>query len=180
MPKSPASSWVATDTTDSCCATHPSGSGDNAGLYGTPPTAGSHSQAARPQRLHVPPVHYATEVPCIADSTWPIGWPKETYNTTQDQVPDSLYQPDGVGPNPNINGNPGGNWNVFCIARHGMAINVGFLDGHAATTQLPDLWKLRWHAEWSVTNPITDGGTPSGTPVPLDAIRNTIKLRYKG
>src|SRR5437879_6099771 len=61
----------------------PSGSGDNAGLYGNPPP-GSHQQAARPQRLHVPPVKNSTQVPVIADSTWPIGWPKETYNTTQE------------------------------------------------------------------------------------------------
>jgi prepilin-type N-terminal cleavage/methylation domain-containing protein/prepilin-type processing-associated H-X9-DG protein len=37
---------------------------------------------------------------------------------------------------------------TFCMARHGRAINIVFLDGHAATTPLEDLWKLRWHNQW--------------------------------
>ncbi len=149
-------------------------SGDNAGLCGDPDPPGSHGQAARPQRLQVPTMKYSTEVPMIADSTWPIGWPKET-----DAVPANLYQPDGPGPNPSINGGASGNWNIFCFARHYMAINVGFVDGHAETVPLPDLWKLRWHAEWNTSVPITDAGTP-GTAVNLTTITTTIKSEYKG
>jgi prepilin-type processing-associated H-X9-DG protein len=33
----------------------------------------------------------------------------------------------------------------FCIARHGRAVNVLFLDGHAARVPLSELWKLQWH-----------------------------------
>jgi len=38
-----------------------------------------------------------------------------------------------------------------CLARHsaGKAINVVFLDGHAATINLPDLWTLQWHKNWN-------------------------------
>ena len=36
----------------------------------------------------------------------------------------------------------------FCMARHGRAVNIVFLDGHAATTALEELWLLRWHNEW--------------------------------
>jgi prepilin-type processing-associated H-X9-DG protein len=37
---------------------------------------------------------------------------------------------------------------VFCMVRHGRAVNVVFLDGHAATTPLEDLWRLKWHNQW--------------------------------
>jgi prepilin-type processing-associated H-X9-DG protein len=147
-----------------------SGSGDNNGLY----AGGSHKQAARKERLHVPPVKSPTEVPIVADSTWPIGWPKEL-----DPPPASLYQPDGGGAGPNINGGPAYNWNIFCIARHGMAVNVAFMDGHASTVQLPDLWLLHWHAEWNVQAPRDDTGAVQPA-VNLTNIRNTIKSEYKG
>ena len=39
----------------------------------------------------------------------------------------------------------------FCIARHGRAINIVFLDGHAKRVPLEDLWKLPWHARWVPT-----------------------------
>jgi prepilin-type processing-associated H-X9-DG protein len=32
----------------------------------------------------------------------------------------------------------------YCIDRHGMAINVAFLDGHAERVPLVGLWKLKW------------------------------------
>jgi prepilin-type processing-associated H-X9-DG protein len=34
----------------------------------------------------------------------------------------------------------------FCMARHGRAVNLLFLDGHAATTHLEELWQLKWSA----------------------------------
>ena len=37
---------------------------------------------------------------------------------------------------------------TVCMARHGRAINIVFLDGHAARTPLEELWKLRWHNKW--------------------------------
>ena len=37
---------------------------------------------------------------------------------------------------------------MVCMARHGRAINIAFLDGHAARTPLEDLWKLRWNNRW--------------------------------
>jgi len=80
-----------------------------------------------------------SQAPIISDGTWPSGWMKET-----DAVPGNLYDP------ANNNGatalSP--NWNRIVIARHGMAINVAFMDGHATTVELPDLWKLKWHYGW--------------------------------
>lgn len=32
----------------------------------------------------------------------------------------------------------------FCIDRHGGAVNVVFLDGHARQVALPELWRLKW------------------------------------
>ena len=53
-----------------------------------------------------------------------------------------------------------------------MAINVGFMDGHATTVSLPDLWTLRWHAEWDSKQ--IPGGYPNG----LTTIARTIKSEY--
>ena len=38
--------------------------------------------------------------------------------------------------------------NNVCIARHGRAVNVAFLDGHARTVPLAELWRLRWNNAW--------------------------------
>jgi hypothetical protein len=103
----------------------------------------------------------STEVPCVVDGIWSNGWPKD-----DELPPDSLYQPAGPGPNMNI----GNNWTRCCIARHGMAVNVGFEDGHASTVQLPDLWRLRWHSKWNLT--IVNANMPQ--------IRAKIKDLYKG
>ena len=35
-----------------------------------------------------------------------------------------------------------------CIARHGRAVNVAFLDGHARTVHLAELWRLKWNNAW--------------------------------
>ena len=39
----------------------------------------------------------------------------------------------------------------FCMARHGRAINVVFLDGHARTVPLAELWKLKWNRRFVPT-----------------------------
>jgi prepilin-type processing-associated H-X9-DG protein len=55
----------------------------------------------------------------------------------------------------------------FCIARHGMAINVAYLDGHAQPVELPDLWRLKWHKAWDAKN------------VNFTAIRADIRKKFK-
>jgi prepilin-type processing-associated H-X9-DG protein len=42
--------------------------------------------------------------------------------------------------------------NSVCIARHGRAVNVAFLDGHARTVPLAELWKLKWNNDWVDTH----------------------------
>jgi prepilin-type processing-associated H-X9-DG protein len=85
-----------------------------------------------------------------------------------------------------INGNQ---WTRIMVARHFMAINVGFLDGHATTVSLPDLWNLKWSGTWDLTSPISgpSGYPPSGSMQHmgsqvsnLPTWRNTILSEYKG
>jgi prepilin-type processing-associated H-X9-DG protein/prepilin-type N-terminal cleavage/methylation domain-containing protein len=77
--------------------------------------------------------------PLFGDSAIPMAWPRDT-----DTPPDNLYAPvPTTGYAPGI-----GHMRAFCMARHGRAINVVFLDGHAQTVPLPDLWKLKWHRQF--------------------------------
>ena len=115
-------------------------------------------QAGDLSRLWVPPLKRTAEVPIMFDSVWPTGWPKEG-----DSVPPSIYAPAGA-PSMNI----GNNMNRVCTARHRMAINVAFMDGHCATVELPDLWNLPWHRKWD------------STKVNFTTIRAGIKAQFKG
>ena len=42
----------------------------------------------------------------------------------------------------------------MCIQRHGKAVNVSFLDGHAETVRLQKLWTLDWYKDWRAPNPL--------------------------
>jgi prepilin-type N-terminal cleavage/methylation domain-containing protein/prepilin-type processing-associated H-X9-DG protein len=75
-----------------------------------------------------------TDVPVVGDSNWVGSWPDNN-----DIVLGGKYQ---TGWTPHANGYFMGR---FVIARHGRAINMGFLDGSARRVELPELWKLRWH-----------------------------------
>jgi prepilin-type N-terminal cleavage/methylation domain-containing protein/prepilin-type processing-associated H-X9-DG protein len=132
-------------------------SGNNATLTAS-------GQAKRADWLWVPPVKSSAEVPCIFDGVWPSAWPKET-----DKVPNNLYADTGAPPALSI----GNNWTRLCVARHYMAINVGFLDGHASTVPLPDLWTLKWHKDWNVDS--IKGTYPGG----LTEVAQRIKALYK-
>jgi prepilin-type N-terminal cleavage/methylation domain-containing protein/prepilin-type processing-associated H-X9-DG protein len=99
-----------------------------------------------------------TFIPVIMDGTWDSAWPKET-----DAPPANLYSPAG-GPPMAI----GNNWTRVCMARHNMAINVSFADGHAETVDLPNLWNLRWHSQWD-TRKFT-----------FNTIKSIIKSEYHG
>ncbi len=70
------------------------------------------------------------EIPLLADGSWVDTWPDsaQTNLTGYD-----VRKGDNTG------------FGRIALARHDRAISVSFGDGHAATTKLPDLWKLRWH-----------------------------------
>ena len=119
------------------------------------------SQAGSKARLLIPPYRFSSETPILSDGIWSTGWPKET-----DAVPDNHYDPARLnGTNMDINYS---NMARICVARHFFALNVGFLDGHAATVPLPELWQLRWHRQWT---------PPTGAT--YDAIKNDLKAKYK-
>ena len=113
---------------------------------------GSSQRERGKNRLHPYPTKNASEVPALADGIWVNGWPKEDESVTG--VP-SLYFSAGPAPGLNI----GNDWRRFVVARHKFAINVAFVDGHAETVDLPDLWKLKWHRSWNL------GNLPSGQSI---------------
>ena len=77
-------------------------------------------------------------VPVLADCIEQLAYPED-----KDQAPANLRRPIPVAGSGEFG--PAGMMSRFCIDRHRMAVNVVFLDAHAATTPLPDLWKLRWN-----------------------------------
>jgi prepilin-type N-terminal cleavage/methylation domain-containing protein/prepilin-type processing-associated H-X9-DG protein len=98
---------------------------------------------------------HPSNTPLFGDAMWIDGWPREAEGPSKD-----LY-----------NGNGSGDMGRFTIARHGGAapgsaarsitsssqlsgaINVAFLDGHANSVRLENLWTLDWHSGW--TTPAT-------------------------
>ena len=82
----------------------------------------------------------STRVPLYADATGPLGFALHGDPPPRSLVPhrpgdQSLYSLS----------------QVFCIPRHGRAINVVFLDGHARTVPLAELWQLKWNNVWAPT-----------------------------
>jgi prepilin-type processing-associated H-X9-DG protein/prepilin-type N-terminal cleavage/methylation domain-containing protein len=110
-------------------------------------------------KFYTPTARPASEIPAFADCTWPNGWPEPN-----NPAPPNL----GDGDRANNGGSLGAAANTmgrFCIARHGKAINICFLDGHAATVLCRDLWSLKWHNNW-VPPAINPPKQASGQPFP--------------
>jgi prepilin-type N-terminal cleavage/methylation domain-containing protein/prepilin-type processing-associated H-X9-DG protein len=74
--------------------------------------------------------------PMIADGGWVDGWPEPT-----DTVPTSAA----------MGGNANG-MQRFTLSRHGLAINVTYMDAHVETVKLDNLWRQRWHMLFTPTN----------------------------
>jgi prepilin-type N-terminal cleavage/methylation domain-containing protein len=82
-----------------------------------------------------------SDTPVFGDSPWVGSWPDD-----QDFFPANL----STGHQRHAYGYFMGR---FCIDRHNYAINVSFMDGSAQTVRLPDLWKLRWHNDFTPGDP---------------------------
>jgi prepilin-type processing-associated H-X9-DG protein len=79
----------------------------------------------------------------LCDGIWADAWPHEV-----DHPPANTFSGMKVS---------GGAENMqrICVKRHmGKHINVIFLDGHATTVNLQDLWTLDWHKDWQAPNPL--------------------------
>jgi len=79
------------------------------------------------------PASQVTRMPLLGDSVWPYAVP-----LSSDAVPANLVDP----------GEGSGGLEGFCINRHRMAVNVLFLDGHAAHIPLAQLWQLQWSEDF--------------------------------
>ncbi len=77
-------------------------------------------------------------IPVFADCDW-----RHVLPTPGDPAPQNLQNPDTVNvttPQP---------MSHLILNRHNKAINVSFMDGHATTTPLRDLWGLYWSKDWT-------------------------------
>ena len=76
---------------------------------------------------HTLPAKDSSNVPAFVDSGWVDAWPYDT------DAPGDLVSASGP------------MMARVCIKRHNKRIsNVSFLDGHAESVLLPNLWKLKW------------------------------------
>ncbi|MCK4999339.1 MAG: type II secretion system protein [Anaerohalosphaera sp.] len=85
------------------------------------------------------------DTPLVADSIWVGSWPYDG-----DKVPNDLTKGDST----HVVGKFMGR---FCIDRHDMKVNIGFVDGHADTVKLEELWTLKWHKSFATNNDIEIG-----------------------
>jgi prepilin-type processing-associated H-X9-DG protein len=90
----------------------------------------------QPNLFLTPPCKDSSRVPLLADSISPVTNPMPT------DPPPYRLRPHSIA------GSGRALANNVCIARHGRAVNVAFLDGHARTVPLPELWKLKWNGVW--------------------------------
>jgi prepilin-type N-terminal cleavage/methylation domain-containing protein/prepilin-type processing-associated H-X9-DG protein len=51
------------------------------------------------------------------------------------------------------------NWGMrkFCMARHGRAVNIAFMDCHVETVPLAELWRLQWNARFEPRQVLVPG-----------------------
>ena len=167
-PPNPASAWKlpSGDTTGYGTADYPwlwdsdtpyvGSYGINGWCYGD-----AYQEGFGPERLFFQKdsaITYTAQTPYFSDSIWVDGWPMET-----DVPATDLYS--GAYDTVNIG------MARLTIARHYYkaaraaprnvpagaplvgGINAGFVDGHAKSVKLEQLWTLYWHLGWVVPNP---------------------------
>jgi prepilin-type processing-associated H-X9-DG protein len=80
------------------------------------------------------PAKESSTIPLFGDCASEVAWPQQT-----DTPPENLRAPIPTTGNLGLEHR---GLRKFCMARHGRAINIVFLDGHARTVPLSELWKL--------------------------------------
>ena len=103
-------------------------------------SAGWDDKRARDSFWQLPAIGNTANIPTISDGMWVDGWPKEI-----DLPPASLIAGDK---------NSEQNMRRICLRRHGYRINVAYLDGHAESVDLRNLWTLQWHRLWQTPTPL--------------------------
>ena len=71
------------------------------------------------------------DVPVFGDGMWVDAWPR-----SGDPAPSNSFDGDG---------GEVASMHRFCIARHGRAINVGYVDTNVGVVRLEELWQQYWH-----------------------------------
>jgi prepilin-type processing-associated H-X9-DG protein len=109
------------------------------GWVAKPTAAALRYSGGKEEQFIVPPASGSDRIPVFGDAIWQDGWPRAADPTPPNlRDGDRARQDPQFAPNENMLGR-------FTIARHGKAINVGFLDGHVETVPLKDLRRLTWH-----------------------------------
>lgn len=98
-------------------------------------TIGDAGSAARCYRL--PLTRQDSEVPAFADCVWRHVMPLPT------QLPGANLE--DPGPN-SVTDNP---ISKLIINRHNKAINISFMDGHASSVPLKEIWSIYWSRDWT-------------------------------
>ena len=84
----------------------------------------------------------STSIPVFLDAVWPDGYPL----SSDLNAPTPAFSIYNAGM---TTGNKEGEMLRFCVARHGSSnTNVVYLDGHAETISLRQLWQLQWYRSW--------------------------------
>jgi prepilin-type processing-associated H-X9-DG protein/prepilin-type N-terminal cleavage/methylation domain-containing protein len=100
----------------------------------------------------------AANTPSFCDSSWHDAWPLDFViggSTYIDAPPSAKGELTGAQYDDAIPA-VGTDLSMMCrvaMARHGKAINVAFLDGHASTIPLKQLWSLQWSPLSARMNP---------------------------
>ena len=103
----------------------------------------------------VPPPGFggAGTVPAFGDCNDLDSWPMSIDGIKYDPTPSKGGYTTGTGDTKPARGDSLGR---FCLDRHPSGVNIVFLDGHARTVPLRELWQLRWNKSFvpvSVTVP---------------------------
>jgi prepilin-type N-terminal cleavage/methylation domain-containing protein/prepilin-type processing-associated H-X9-DG protein len=128
--------------------------GFNGWLWRIPSEEAAVARAAYMKYVLELPTTHADNVPVFADCIEEWGTPKDT-DTPPYDLKNPLPRSDVV-KDPTAPPGPVGMMALFCIDRHRSAVNVVFLDGHAARVPLPELWRLKWNGSF-VPNDVVVG-----------------------
>jgi prepilin-type N-terminal cleavage/methylation domain-containing protein/prepilin-type processing-associated H-X9-DG protein len=91
----------------------------------------------------LPMIGATPNIPTFSDGMWVDGWPRE--GDTPPTPPATLITGDK---------NSADHMRRICLNRHAMRVNVAFLDGHAESVDLRNLWTLQWHRQWQTPTPL--------------------------
>jgi prepilin-type N-terminal cleavage/methylation domain-containing protein/prepilin-type processing-associated H-X9-DG protein len=93
------------------------------------------------------PTKESHRVPIVTDGAWEDAWPTEVSDAGDlSGAVGGLLAPILYPATPQPNHMP-----RICTKRHDKVINVAFLDGHAASIPLAELWQLKWSNKFKPT-----------------------------